>query len=162
MAKTEVTATAKEKPAKRPPKTIKEKRFANALVSNGGNAVEAVITAGYNVKDEHSARSIASENLHKLAVVDDMNRIEGLGMLSRLNVLREGIYATKKRKLSQEEALQNVLEGKGKDMYEVVPDFSRRYDYLELSFRLDGTLKAGESITNNFTQNNYNLAWDGE
>ena len=45
--------------------TVKQKKFVDAYVNNGGNGVEAIRTAGYNCSTDNSARSQASENLKK-------------------------------------------------------------------------------------------------
>ncbi len=58
--------TAAEKPAKRPPKTVKERKFVKAYVQNGGNATQAALAA-YDTTPA-TARQIGSELLTKLDV----------------------------------------------------------------------------------------------
>ena len=47
--------------------TLKQERFARAYVESG-NGAQAVIDAGYNVKDRKIASAVATENLEKLVV----------------------------------------------------------------------------------------------
>ena len=49
--------------------TDKQKRFVDTFVNNGGNGVEAVVAAGYNCKNDNSARVLASENLKKPNII---------------------------------------------------------------------------------------------
>lgn len=65
-------ATKEVKP-KRPPKTIKEKKFVKAYLKTG-NATQAVIDAGYDVKDRMVARNIGAENLAKLGISEHFER----------------------------------------------------------------------------------------
>ena len=45
--------------------TLKQQKFVDEYINNGGNGSKAVISAGYNATTENSIRSIASENLHR-------------------------------------------------------------------------------------------------
>ena len=45
--------------------TLKQQKFVDEYINNGGNGSKAVISAGYNATTENSIRSIASENLMK-------------------------------------------------------------------------------------------------
>lgn len=49
--------------------TDKQKRFVDPFVNNGGNGVETVVAAGYNCKNDNSARVLASENLKKPNII---------------------------------------------------------------------------------------------
>ena len=49
--------------------TVKQKKFVDAYVNNGGNGVEAIRTAGYNCSTDNSARSQASKNLKKPHII---------------------------------------------------------------------------------------------
>ena len=49
--------------------TVKQKKFVDAYVNNGGNGVEAIRAAGYNCSTDNSARVQASENLKKPNVI---------------------------------------------------------------------------------------------
>lgn len=46
----------------------KQKKFVDAYLETG-NGTEAVVRAGYDVKDRNSAATIASENLRKLDII---------------------------------------------------------------------------------------------
>ena len=45
--------------------TLKQKRFVDNYISNGGNGAQAVIDAGYNVISRSSIHAISCENLKK-------------------------------------------------------------------------------------------------
>ena len=49
--------------------TLKQKKFVDAYVNNGGNGVEAIRVAGYNCSNDNSARVLASENLKKPNII---------------------------------------------------------------------------------------------
>tara|TARA_Y100001970_G_C14106641_1_gene788500 strand:+ start:122 stop:553 length:432 start_codon:yes stop_codon:yes gene_type:complete len=49
--------------------TLKQKKFVDAYVNNGGNGVEAIRVAGYNCRNDNSARVLASENLKKPNII---------------------------------------------------------------------------------------------
>lgn len=132
---------------KRPPRTIKEKKFAKAYMENGGNKCQAVFSS-YDVKpgDYNSATKIANELSQKLTIVEMMETVEGLRPVDRLKCLAEGLYANKQ--------ISGIGDANGKSVEFVeVPDYANRYKYLELSFKLDGSLsKQDEGNTQNFFQ----------
>ena len=49
--------------------TVKQRKFVDAYVNNGGNGVDAVIDAGYTCKNENVARVQASDNLKKPNII---------------------------------------------------------------------------------------------
>ena len=49
--------------------TTKQRKFVDAYVQNGGNGIGAIKTAGYNCKNDNSARVQASENLKKPNII---------------------------------------------------------------------------------------------
>ena len=49
--------------------TIKQRRFVDAYIRNGGNGTGAVFDAGYETESERSAQVIASENLKKPVII---------------------------------------------------------------------------------------------
>ena len=49
--------------------TIKQRRFVDAYIRNGGNGTGAVFDAGYETDSERSAQVIASENLKKPVIM---------------------------------------------------------------------------------------------
>jgi phage terminase small subunit len=62
-------AKTKQKPRKL---TEKQKRFVEEYTSNGGNACQAVIDAGYNVKNRDVAIAIGVENLVKPCIEQEL------------------------------------------------------------------------------------------
>ena len=54
--------------------TFKQKAFAKAYVENKGNGTKAALEA-YNPKNPETANAIASENLHKPIVRQEINRV---------------------------------------------------------------------------------------
>lgn len=58
---------------KRPPKTIKEKKFVKRYLETG-NATQAVIDAGYDVKDRSVARNIGTQNVAKLGIEEHFEK----------------------------------------------------------------------------------------
>ena len=49
--------------------TIKQQKFVDGYVNNGGNGVDAIRAAGYNCRTDNSARVQASENLKKPNII---------------------------------------------------------------------------------------------
>ena len=49
--------------------TIKQRRFVDAYIRNGGNGTGAVFDAGYETESERSAQVIASQNLKKPVIM---------------------------------------------------------------------------------------------
>ena len=49
--------------------TIKQQRFVDAYIRNGGNGTGAVFDAGYDTVSERSAQVIASQNLKKPVIM---------------------------------------------------------------------------------------------
>ena len=49
--------------------TIKQRRFVDAYIRNGGNGTGAVFDAGYETDSERSAQVIASQNLKKPVIM---------------------------------------------------------------------------------------------
>jgi len=45
--------------------TLKQYNFILAFISNGGNATQAILSAGYDVKNYNTAKSMGWENLNK-------------------------------------------------------------------------------------------------
>lgn len=54
--------------------TLKEHRFADAWLRNGGKGTEAIFTAGYDCKDENSAASMAHTMLQKPHIAEYIAR----------------------------------------------------------------------------------------
>ena len=49
--------------------TVKQRKFVDAYVNNGGNGVDAIRVAGYNCRTDNSARVQASDNLKKPNII---------------------------------------------------------------------------------------------
>ena len=55
--------------------SLKQKHFCDYYLEGNGNATEAVIKAGYKVKNKTVAKSIASENLTKPYIIKYLNSL---------------------------------------------------------------------------------------
>ena len=77
---------------KRPPKTIKEKRWLIKTIEYGDGAKAAMEV--YDVNGNASARAIASQNFSKLSL-DDALLAEGLTEHSAAKSIKEGLEAMK-------------------------------------------------------------------
>lgn len=125
---------------KREPRTPKEKAFVKEYLANGGNKVQAALKV-YDTDSYKSATRIAHENAEKLRLVDHFDQVEGLRPQDRLLKLVEGLNAVK--------SISGMGDAGSKSIEFVeVPDFSTRYKYLELTFKLDGSLKSAETVNN--------------
>ncbi len=132
---------------KRAPRTPKEKAFATEYIANGGNGTAAALKT-YDVKNAKVASTLATENLSKLSIREHFENIQGLRMSDRLLKLYEGMNADKE-----------TITG------DMKPDFTNRYKFLELTFKLDGSLKNEDAAgpTTNYFQfvseqkNNYGV-----
>jgi len=128
---------------KRPPKTIKEKKFVKAYLKTG-NATEAVITAEYDVKNRKVAKSIGSENLTKLDLATIMER-KGLTDEKIIEFGLSGMYEPKK------------IHGTNDNFVEL-DDWATRHRYFETMLKLKGDLKDGGTVNidnRSQTINNY-------
>lgn len=118
---------------KRPPKTIKERRFVKEYLKTG-NATEAASRV-YDVKDRMSASAIGGENLGKLTITD---------ILDKYGVTDEKIATTVKEGM---EASKPISAVGGKDASEAsmdfidVPDWANRLKATELASKMKGHLK---------------------
>ena len=113
---------------KRPPKTIKEKKFVKEYIKTG-NATEAAARV-YDVSSRNVANAIGNENLAKLSFTDLMDK---MGITDeKLNlVLEEGLAAT--RSIS---AIAGTEANGGTVDFVDVPDFMVRHKYLETGLKL--------------------------
>lgn len=97
---------------KRPPRTLKEKKFAKAYLETG-NATESVILAGYDVKNRHVAENIASENLGKLGF-DHYFREAGLtDDVMALNTARIALTSKKRDQFTGEVTTDDAMQLRG-------------------------------------------------
>ena len=118
---------------KRPPKTLKEKKFLK-IYAETGNATEAAAQV-YDVKDRDSANALGSETLAKLSIVD---------ILDKAGVTDEKIAQTV---LDGMEANKPISAVAGKDASEAsvdfidVPDWTNRLKATELASKMKGHMK---------------------
>lgn len=121
---------------KRPPRTVKEKKFVKAYVENGGNGTQAALQA-YNANPA-SARKIASEVLTKL----DMSAwLDKAGLTDEVMA---GAIAYKSLAAKK----QNTFTG------EIEDDHRIQLDALKFAAQLKGQIKAGDTLIQNNTQIN--------
>ena len=98
----------------------------------GFSAYKSAINAGYT----HATAINAHRNVEKRCNFDDLMRAHGLDDDTLLQVVRDGVFATKNvssMKLGGEEGLAavNVVE----------PDWGNRHKFVETSLKLKGLLK---------------------
>ena len=86
------TPKPKAKPKKRPPKTIKERKFVKKYLETG-NATQSAYEV-YDVKDLNTASSLGAQTLRKLSIGDIMDK-QGLTDEKLVAKLEEGLEATK-------------------------------------------------------------------
>ena len=108
-----------DKKPKRPPRTIKEKRWLRRTIElgDGGKAAMEV----YNVNGNASARAIASQNFSRLAI-DDALKAEGLTDHHAAVKIKEGMDSMK-------------IHGTNASFIEI-SDMATRHKYLETYLRL--------------------------
>jgi hypothetical protein len=119
--------------------TIKQRKFIKYYLELG-NATEAVIKAGYDVKDNESAAQIGYENLRKLDYEDFM---EAAGITDSLlqQKIVEGLDAN--RTISANVIVKSndpKIKTKSATARDIdfidVPDFAIRHKYLETALKL--------------------------
>lgn len=113
---------------KRPPETIKEKKFIKEYLDTG-NATEAAARV-YDVSSRESAHAIGSENLRKLTFPELMDQM-GITDEKLNQVLAEGLEAN--RTIS---AIAGTEANGGTVDFVDVPDFQTRHRYLETGLKL--------------------------
>lgn len=127
----------------------KQRRFVEEYIENGGNATKAVIDAGYNTKNNLTARVIGSENLTKPNI---QNAIKSLAdripddLLERVHL--EGLEATK-RSGTGGMKIGIGTDGKVNDIGHTEidePDYAVRHKYLDSAYKLKGAYAPDKSI----------------
>lgn len=113
---------------KRPPKTIKEKKFVKEYLATG-NATEAAARV-YDVSSRESANALGNENLVKLSFPELMDQM-GITDEKLNQVLAEGLEAN--RTIS---AIAGHEANGGTVDFVDVPDFQTRHRYLETGLKL--------------------------
>lgn len=142
---------------KRPPKTIKERKWAKKTVELG-NATDAAMQV-YDVKDRNSAKAIASQNFSKLTLVPLMEE-KGITDDKLLDVLDDGLAANKTvsaRVITKKGDLAEANEST--DDFIDVPDHDVRHKYLKTALELKGHLndRGNTNVQVNLTTNNLNI-----
>ena len=122
------------KKTKRPPKTIKEKKFLQEFIKTG-NATEAASRV-YDVTNRDSAKSIGSENLTKLDIVSIMEK-RGLTDEKITDTLYEGMEANK----TVRSADPNIESDAESNDFIDIPDWQARLKATELASKIKGHLK---------------------
>ena len=129
---------SKKKPTtpkkKRPPKTIKERKFLKKYLETG-NATQSAFET-YDVKDLNTASSLGAQTLRKLSIGELMDK-RGLTDDRLLETLEDGLQATKV--ISATIIAGNPKEaGSQTNDFIDVPDHNARHRYLETGLRLKG------------------------
>jgi dihydroorotase-like cyclic amidohydrolase len=113
---------------KRPPKTIKEKKFVKKYLEIG-NATEAAMQV-YDASSRDSAHSIATQNLQKLSFVDILEK-HGITDDKLASVLLDGLEANRTiSTISGKEANGGTVD------FVDVPDYAVRHKYLETGLKV--------------------------
>jgi hypothetical protein len=122
---------------KRPPKTLKERKFVKAYIETG-NAAESVRQAGYDVSTLSSATSIGHEKLTKLDLGSLLEK-HGLTDDKMIEHLQEGMNAYKRSSSFTE---PDQLD----------PDFATRHKWWSSAANLKGWLKQSDTPSVNYVQ----------
>lgn len=119
---------------KRPPKTLKERKFLKVYAETG-NATEAA-SQSYNVIDRDSARSLGTQILAKLSIVDILDKA-GVTDDKIASTIRGGMKA--KRTISSSNPSRDADQNTN-DFIDV-PDWTNRLKATELASKIKGHLK---------------------
>lgn len=98
---------------KKPRLTIKQRLFVKEYIKSKGNGTQSALKV-YNAKDKNIAHSIASENLQKPAVKEEMDKIlqrEDLSLNSITNRLSDIITSEPAKGFSGADVLEAVKTG---------------------------------------------------
>lgn len=123
---------------KRPPKTIKERKWAKRTLETGDGTLAAEEI--YDVTSHESARAISSQNFSKLSLVPLMEA-EGITDKKLIQVLDDGLGASKTvsaRVITKKGGLAEADERT--DDFIDVPDYDVRHKYMKTAFELKGHL----------------------
>ena len=131
------SALPTDKPKPERPLTLKQQRWIDAYIANGGNATEAAALAGYKADSRQSLGEIGAQNLKKLKpILADILDKHGLTLDRASEVTADALQATKQ------------ADG------EAVPDHKIRLDAAGLVYRLRGAFREGATVNVNL---NYGL-----
>lgn len=121
---------------------MKQQRFVEEYVKNGGNATQAVIDAKYKVKNRVVAQAIGHENLLKPLIAKAVKSIaDQISDKKLLKVHNEGLDAEHK-------IFKNNNETGEIEYVDTEPDFNVRHKYLESAYKLKKLYTEG-SVTDN-------------
>jgi hypothetical protein len=124
---------------KRPPRTLKEKKFAKKYLELG-NATEAAMQV-YNVASRESAGAIAGENLKKLTFTDILEK-HGVTDDKLASVLLDGLEANRTiSTISGKEANGGTVD------FVDVPDYAVRHKYLETGLKVKNKFPTNDGTT---------------
>ena len=109
--------------------TIKQRKFLRAYIELG-NLTEAVIRAGYKVKDRDNASIIGWENLRKLRPhIASILEMRGIDDVRLSKVMDDGLEATK---------IEMVKDAEGNQKFGMVTDHFIRHKYMETALKVKG------------------------
>lgn len=131
------------KPKPRAALTLKQDRFCQAYVANGGNGTEAARTAGYKGSD-NTLRVVASENLTKPNVKSfltqltaEADRVYGHSIMASMEALRM-------TSLLARASLDDILDVRGKFDLEKARRTGAIYAVRKLTFYRTGQIRSVE------------------
>lgn len=123
---------------KRPPKTIKERKWAKRTLETGDGTLAAEEI--YDVSSHESARAISSQNFSKLTLVPLMDE-KGITDERLMDVLDEGLAATKTISTRVITKKGEMAEADSRtDDFIDVPDYDVKHKYLKTALELKGHL----------------------
>jgi phage terminase small subunit len=121
----------------------KQKKFVKEYIKNGGNGTQAVIDAGYKVKDRKVAGVVSAENLAKPSIAKVVKSLsEAFTDKELIKVHKEGLQASKKIFKNNNESGEVELVGDE-------PDYPTRHKYLETAYKLKGSFAPEKSVNLN-------------
>lgn len=123
---------------KRPPKTLKEKKFKKILAETGDHILAA--TEAYDVTSRDSARAVASENLRKLSGIAEILDKHDVTDDYLAEKTKEGLEANRTiSAISGKEANGGTVD------FVDVPDYAVRHKYLETALKLKNKFPTKET-----------------
>ena len=124
--------------------SLKQERFIEQYITNGGNATRAVMDAGYKCKDNNVAHAIGAENLLKLTIAGPL--------ALRKAEIRGKTEDRRAKRLAQ---LDNIIDGQGEWSKASLRD---RLKALELQAKMCAWLSETHILETNSRQNELNEA----
>lgn len=124
----------KVKRAKRPPRTLKEKKWVKRTLETGNGTLAAMEI--YNVNGRNSAQSISTQNYSTLSMEDEFEKAGLTNNAIAANTTRIALFAKKRDQYSGEIDEDNAMQLKG----------------MEFAAKLSGKLKDDDKQTNTYFQ----------